>query len=166
MTLPTCLFTNKKYLLSSFQQTVPFSLSVCNQSSVSEMVPVLEGLGFHPNTDKLYIQFRLCYWLQCSKAKSYKQSFLRFCKLWELTDRGQDSFGALKCHQLATQCMSLVWAGFSTERCCCRLWTAFPRHLATCGKWLCEASTCQGIQVLQPHLSLLCCQLDEPELDM
>lgn len=110
------------------------------------MVPALEGLGFHPNTDKFYIQFKLCYQFQCSKAKSHtsKQSFLRFGKLWELTNGGQNSFGALKCHQLTTQCMSLVWAGFSPQRCCCRFWTAFPRHLGTSSKWLCEASTYQG----------------------
>lgn len=41
---------------------------------------------------KVYIQFKLSYWFQCSHTS--KQSFLRFGKLSELIDGGgQDSFG-------------------------------------------------------------------------
>lgn len=97
-----------KYLLSSFQQKVSFSLRVCNQSSVSEMVPALEDLGFHPNTNSTFNLSFVTSFNAAKKSHTSKQSFLRFGKLSELTDGGQDSFGALKCHQLTTQCMSLV----------------------------------------------------------
>ena len=54
--------------------------------------------------------------------------------------------------------------GFSPEGCCCRLSTAFPRHLGTFGKWALWSQHVprRALKVLQFHLSLPRSQLDEP----
>lgn len=87
VTLPMCLFTNKSSAEFIPTEGNSFSLRVCKQSSVSEMVPALEGLGFHPNTDKFYIPINLCYWFQCSKTKSYKKT--KLLEVWHAIRTGR-----------------------------------------------------------------------------